>query len=416
MTGDAMGDTATSYATDVTKLLWPHPWHPPYVTRRRHSGGAAHRDAYVFPSTRRPRLLLPADSSAATVMLERLGQDRSRLARPSRALLVRAVRSRLFGHVRWPVVRSVAPSTEAQESIESFLANVLGTEVHVGVILGPRRANQKPVLQLFGPQGRLLGFAKLGQNALTAPLIRKEADALAYVAGKAPTSFAVPRVLHTGQWRGLELLVMSPLSGASGRHITAAQRTAAMREVAGLNGISSCALGRSGFWARLQESLQELGDERTRDRLARCAEEVALRWGEADLQQGCWHGDWGAWNMAITSDVLQIWDWERFDTGVPLGFDAVHLGAQAVRPEKPDHAAAQTRFLQTAPRLLADQGVRPETSTLVLVLYLMEISVRYAEALRHGGTPVLLRRSAWALSLVETLLRESALDLTGATP
>ena len=28
--------------------------------------------------------------------------------------------------------------------------------------------------------------------------------------------------------------------------------------------------------------------------------------------------------MANLADALLVWDWERFATGVPLGFDAVH--------------------------------------------------------------------------------------------
>jgi len=54
-------DGSASYAVEVARLLWPEPWDEPYVTRSRSGDRAAHRDAYIFPSRARPRLLVPAD-------------------------------------------------------------------------------------------------------------------------------------------------------------------------------------------------------------------------------------------------------------------------------------------------------------------------------------------------------------------
>ena len=61
----APADASASYAAEVARLLWPDPWEAPYVTRVRHRPGLPHRDAYLFPSERRPRLLVGSKLDAA---------------------------------------------------------------------------------------------------------------------------------------------------------------------------------------------------------------------------------------------------------------------------------------------------------------------------------------------------------------
>ncbi len=148
----------------------------PDVTRRDAPVRTPRRDAYLFPSARNPRLLVPADVPAAATMLQRLGNDKA--ASPARCARSCSARSGPQPS-RWLAGRSCeCPGADPHaDSIENHLAGVLGTEVRVGVMLGPRRVNQKPVLQIFGLDGTL-GYAKVGHNALTAALVRHEADSL----------------------------------------------------------------------------------------------------------------------------------------------------------------------------------------------------------------------------------------------
>ena len=78
------------------------------------------------------------------------------------------------------------------------------------------------------------------------------------------------------------------------------------------------------------------------------------------LTFGAWHGDWAPWNMASTERGLLVWDWERFTSGVPLGFDALHYRLQS-RPgaghRDPLTAAPPPRG---APALLAPFGISAE--------------------------------------------------------
>ena len=147
-------------------------------------------------------------------MLRRLGPARSAVAGPLRGLLERSVHSRAFPLARWPMLR-VPGRDPSADSVETHLARRFGTPVRVGVLLGTRRVNQKPVLQVFDLDGRLLGYAKVGHNDLTAALVRREAAALASIGAQAPQCLPGPSALHHGQWAGLDILVTSPLSRAA---------------------------------------------------------------------------------------------------------------------------------------------------------------------------------------------------------
>jgi hypothetical protein len=398
----APADASASYAAEVARLLWPDPWEAPYVTRVRHRPGLPHRDAYLFPSERRPRLLVPADLPDSSTMLQRLGTGRSALAGPVRTLLERSVRSRAFALARWPMLRVPGTDPDA-DSIENHLAGCLGTDVRVGVLLGTRRVNQKPVLQVFGLDGTLLGYAKVGHNDLTAALVRREADSLATVGGLHPRSFRVPRLLHHGRWAGLEVLVMSPLSTNPRHRVTRATRLAAMREVVALAGTTSAPLAESGFWSRLHGTAQLLADAPDGPRLQAAVDAIERRDVTERVTLGGWHGDWGRWNMGMGEGVLQLWDWERYDPEVPVGFDGLHFAAQSVRPGERAAQRQEETFLRSVPDLLAELGVPPGLHDLTLRLYLLEIAVRYVDALTHGATPALRRRTAWVLSLLERL-------------
>jgi hypothetical protein len=128
---------------------------------------------------------------------------------------------------------------------------------------------------------------------------------------------------------------------------------------------------------------------------------------EHRLAFGAWHGDWGRWNMGIDDGALKIWDWERYDPDVPIGFDALHFAAQSVRPGERGERRQEQTFLRSVPTALTELGVEPGQHDLVLRLYLLEIAARYVEALTHGGTPVLRRRTSWVLSLLGQLTNPS---------
>lgn len=398
------GDAASAtYAAEVARLLWPEPWAAPELTRDRHRSVPERRDAYVFPSPMRPRVLVPADLPGSAGMVRRLGSGRSRLTGPARLLLERSVRSRAFPLVRWPMLR-VRATDPVADSVERHLGECLGTDVRVGVLLGTRRANQKPVLQVFRLDGSVVGYAKLGHNALTASLVRREARALVRVTNLLPHSFHAPQVLLHSRWSGLEVLVVSDLP-TTGRPVRHGALLPATREVAGLGGTTRGTLAASGYWRRRQEAVVQLDPTQETDRLGAVARLIEERHGDEPVTFGGWHGDWGAWNMGMAADgALQVWDWERYDPEVPVGFDPLHFAAQQVRPGQRDERRQEAVFLAAVPRVLDELGVRTSQHELVLLLYLVEMALRYVDAQRHGTTPALERRTAWVLSLLEQRL------------
>jgi hypothetical protein len=394
---------STSYAAEVARLLWPEPWDAPYVTRSRHRPGQPHRDAYLFPNERRPRLLVPADLPGSSNMLRRLAPRRTGLG-AVRGLLERSVQSRAFSLVGWPMLR--VPGTDpTADSIERHLAECFAIPVRVGVMLGTRRVNQKPVLQVFDMHGGLQGYAKVGHNDLTAALVRHEAAALTNIAAHSPRTFRAPRLIHHGQWAGLEIIAISPMVADPRTPVVPrSARTRAMLEVAGLAGTSRLLLRQSGFWRRLRHDVAALSEAPAGLRLARLVGAIEEQHHDDLVTLGGWHGDWSRWNMNVRDGIVQIWDWERYDAEVPFGFDALHFVAHAIRPGHGDLRRQEQTFLHAVSPALDELGVQAAERDVTLRTYLLTIAVRYVDALTHSATPALERRTQWAISLLERQL------------
>ena len=156
----------------------------------------------------------------------------------------------------------------------------------------------------------------------------------------------------------------------------------------------------------MRDVADELAREPLGQRLWPVVDDIECRHGDELVRMGGWHGDWGHWNMGMGDGVLQVWDWERYDATVPMGFDALHFAAQVIHPGERDARRREDAFLRSVPELLEQAGVDPRVHALTLRLYLLEISARYVEALRHGATPALQRRTAWALELLERTRNE----------
>jgi O-antigen/teichoic acid export membrane protein len=373
---------------DMAAVLWP----PPAAASlaRGRPARAGERDYLLLPFPRRPRLLVPSGRRASAAAVRRYGEPGSVTAWAAGRMLALALAggagtAGLGGRLR---VR-VSPGTE---TIEAYLSAVLGHEVLLSTHLSAARANRKPVLQLLTARGETTAFAKVSVNPLTRDLIRAERAALDTLAAKGLRELTIPRVLHHGQWQGRDVLVLSALPVWRRRRAPRpGQLTAAMAELAAVDGWCRRPLAGSGYLARLRSRLEAAPPGPDRLALGAALDTVAAT--GAELTFGAWHGDWTGWNMACTADGLLVWDWERFAPGVPLGFDALHHGLQSavIRRRRPP-AAAAAECVRAAPRSLAPFGVPAGEAPLVAVLYLAELSARYladrqAEAGAVLGTP-----------------------------
>jgi hypothetical protein len=353
----------------------------------------------VLPDLRHPRVLVPlASRRAAAASVRQYSDGMTRRARLAKAAVGTALRS---GALQWLLRRrrqvvhagmldplhGGPPAGGAGETLlGDYLAETLGRrDLAAAIVLGPVRPNRKPVVQLLAPDGRPVGYMKVGWNDLTRRLVRNEARALRRLAERQPRTFTVPSLLHEGTWQGLDVTVSSALPHRlwrRGRRY-ATPPLAVSREIAALGGIQTATLGASPWWEDLRRRLDPVRAAATgaaADALAGTLERLQQQ-ADTPLAFASWHGDWGPWNLRATADRLLVWDWERSGDGVPLGFDLLHFGYQtAFQGLRQPPAEAAARSLRRAAPLLAELGQREEVGELLLTLYLLERVCRAAEA------------------------------------
>jgi hypothetical protein len=235
------------------------------------------------------------------------------------------------------------------------------------------------------PRGETRAFAKVGDNDTARTLVHGEAAALSAVAELPLTLIAPPRLLGLVPWNGLELLVLSPLATSPSRRRDEIPY-AAIAELASAGGVAEGRLADSSFWGSVRAA--DVLDPNLADQLQRGLDVVERRHGHDVLRYGAWHGDFTPWNLQWRGDGIQVWDWERFAPGVPLGFDVLHYRRSLLGgvPGLARHAAHD----------LARIGVPAELAGVTTTLYLVELCVRYLLAAQaETGEP--LRAQAYAL-------------------
>jgi Phosphotransferase enzyme family len=404
---------SAEHVLDTARLLWPAPATARLVRTGEPAGDAGStRELLFVPSAARPRLLLPAASAAsAAAALRRYSHALGPLERVGRTVGAAAVRTGLAHRLLRDRLRILLPTSSdpvaartgtggADATIETVLSELLGEPVVVNLGLGNRRANQKPVLHALSPDGRSLAFVKVGDNHITRPLVQAEAAALEHLAGLGLSRIRVPRVLHRMSWRGLELLVLSPV------HTTPRRRAGARRlpfaafvELATAGGVEESSLATSAYWKLLDATAEQVVGE-SAERLREALDIVAARHGDDVLSFGAWHGDWTPWNMSWERSGVAVWDWERFATGVPIGFDALHyqLRLNMARSGATDGAALD--LVRHAPELLHHSGVPPWAFPATTTLYLLELCLRFTVAAQGPTGRPLRPRAEWLSGFV----------------
>jgi hypothetical protein len=368
----------------------------------------------VLPSARHPRLLVPLGSGRAAAQAVRDHTTHRRLLRLVKPVIAGGMRS---GVGRRLVRDRVSVSVAAEPSgalpgllLKDHLKQVLGrNDIEMAVKFDAPRPHRKPTVQVLSREGEVLAYAKVGWNELTRGLVRAEADALGLLVRTLPRCLEVPRVLHAGPWRGLELLVVAPLAmGRSHRKRSLLRMPpiSATREVASLFDTARAPLSESLWWAKLKRRLRDtepiLGE---RSQLREAVEQIEQRWGDSELRYGFWHGDWVPWNMSTAGDGLSVWDWERAGPLAPFGLDAIHFEYQvALGPEGLSPLAAVTHLLNRPNSSLSELRISESLRPLLLALHLLEMSLRFEEA-RAAGVDMVDRKYRRPL---ETLLSSRA--------
>jgi hypothetical protein len=375
------------YLRETLAVLWPEP------ARIEHRGraargtdarpgravqGSGQTEFLLVPNQNRPVLLVPRRPRRAAAAALR-HYKASAVGRRRLVFRGLAAAAQLGLADVLPHRITVGPTGDGPEAdVVAYLRKILDRDLVVSLRVGPARANRKPVLELLSPSGEMLGFAKVGITSLTRELVQAEAAALEVLGAAGLTRLEVPTLLHHGQWREHEVLVQTPLSG-SGRAVSPAMLTSAMAELATAGGVTIQPVGQSGYWRGLRSRLEACAGREPAAALLQVMDDLQATADATSLAFGSWHGDWTPWNMASSGDQLLVWDWERFESGVPIGYDALHYQLQgAVERNGAGGARSATEAaLFTAPMTLGPLGVKPGFAVFAAALYLIEIATRY---------------------------------------
>ncbi len=204
------------------------------------------------------------------------------------------------------------------------------------------------MLQVFDARGRSLAFVKIGGTEVTEALVRAEAASLQRLAeADLPAELEVPRLLHLGTWEGATVLAMTALD-TSFLQRPRRQFDVPVSEMDRFHAAfaeEARPLVDSPLWDQMVSAQQSLGTSEVRERLGEALERLRLAATDRPLPLGGWHGDWTPWNMSRRRGRLQLWDCERFETGVPRGLDRCHYGVNAVtRRDGTDVASVMRGF------------------------------------------------------------------------
>lgn len=399
-----MGDA--EHLIEAATKLWPEPATVQLARRGDPvpQGASVLREFVFVPHARRPRLLLPSSAPVAAAAVRRFSHDLPISERIRRSAIAIAVRSGAPDRVLADRLRIVATDPGAVDSVEKTLAELLGRDVRISLGVGSARANRKPILQVFTPDGKDVAFVKVGDSDMSRELVTAEAAALRTLGERTFTRLQIPRLIALHRWRELELLVISTLPTQARRYKPAADVPhAAMSELATSGGVSISTVTGAPFWAALADTIGRIdagGADGPVGALRRLCDAVAERHGDTVITVGAWHGDWAPWNMAWHRDIVRVWDWERFAEGVPIGLDALHyLLRVSLRDLSDQDSAARALEAGTASALTA-LGIPAAAHEATLHCYLLELAARYTEAAQGPIGAPLLPRAQWVRELL----------------
>lgn len=384
------------YLQDTIRLLWPAP--AQLSTGRRPDPAAGPCRGYlVVPSAHRPKVLIPATPRRAAAAAIR-GFKSTQGRREARLLAGFAAALRLgAGAVLPDRLYVTAPPNATADDLETRLGIELRQPVHLSLHISRPRAVRKPVLQVIDDAGRSFAFAKLGVDDLTDRLVLAEAETVRRLSAMPWQVLRVPSVLHSGSWHGHPLLVQGSLGRAGDADSDSQALAAAMDELARAGGTQRVPLATSPYWTSLLERARRLPATQLRDTIIESMTMLAAGCGTSVVEFGSWHGDWTPWNMNLAAGRVQVWDWEKFESDVPVGFDAAHYFVQrAVVWGSREPADVFAELVERADPLQAGHRLAAGDARLACWLYSLSLAVGYLEdgELEAGTSPV-TRLASW---------------------
>lgn len=387
---------------DTVERLWPQAESVELARRGRGPAGTAGRspdpvELAVVPNASSARLLAPVDPRGCASAVQRFSAAISVREMAQRRLVGAVTRVAGASLLRDRVVIS-GPGTD---HIAAVVADIVGAPVQLSLGIGTVRANRKPVLGAFDGAGRPVAFVKVGDNPASIGHVRREAEALEALGARDWRVIEVPRLLGAVEWRDMFVLVMSalvppPWQGRDGRWPIPDE---AMDELASIDGVDERALVETPMWRRLSDVPGQLDSPSLADELAEALDRVGRRVGDTDVQVGAWHGDFTPWNMARSGQRLQLWDWERYEVGVPQGLDRLHYAVHTLARERGFSLGSVVDGL----RLGAVGAGRRDLA--LAATYLAALASRYLLGAQGAGGEAVADQARLVLSILTELSR-----------
>lgn len=340
------------------------------------SASSGRRETYLlFPTATDPRQVV--DASSSRLLAAELGRvpagSSNAAASARRALSIGAG----LGLTKALRPNRLTIEGNGSGTLSARLAELFGRdEVRLSLAAGPVRPNRKPVARILDPNGELLGVAKVGWDAPTRALIEREAAALSG-ASELPDPFITPAARGLIDVGSLRVLVLEPLAIPEDRidPLTVDPEVGAVKVLAGP--VESVPLAEAPFLVALTDRLvrHDRGAELRGliDRLVAVSGHDPVRVGRA-------HGDWAPWNLRRVPAGLLVWDWERFASGIPLGFDLAHHRYSVHRPHVGDVATSAARAESDLVELVPELDLGPADAASLVLFQLMELATRHVES------------------------------------
>jgi hypothetical protein len=274
----------------------------------------------------------------------------------------------------------------ADDPLHRTIEEIVGVErVHLACsvrIPGPFR---KPVVQVARADGRVVAYAKVAWNAVTAANVHAEHAALVALEAAGERRVRAPRAFALAEHRGLPMLVTEAMPPHLRRYdptgpppdpgvslaIAPLVQGAAVPDPVGARLRHRLAATRDGDLVEVRRATTQLVE--------------ALGDRTAVLPAGAWHGDWSPWNLGWVGGELWAWDWEYCRPDAPVGLDVPHLLFQ--RRFIADRAPVDRAFADAvagAASPLSGLGYGPEDRPTVYAVHVAEIALRYLEAATLG--------------------------------
>lgn len=210
-----------------------------------------------------------------------------------------------------------------------FLKEALtDTELTFAVSLGTPAAHRKPVIQIM-KDAEILGYAKIGWNRATLPLIRNEADTLVRLSESSLKSIAVPKLYYQGEWKGKYICIQSAPNGDT-RSAPAILNATYSRVLENLSLIApqELVLKKSSFWRDVLTNIAKVDHPYYRQVLEQSSDYVKSKVSGSNLKFHFRHGDFAPWNVKQTEGQYFVYDWEYARLESSAAWDLFHFFLQ----------------------------------------------------------------------------------------